>query len=77
MPKQHEFVEKQEEMSASKINIVEVTVNDSTNNCGSCSCRLSNVKLSKSDKIGQIVSRLLEGRRYSKATIKLEVKFTE
>ena len=65
------------EKESSKISSVEVKVKDTTSSCGSCTCKLSNVKLEESEKIGQIVSQLLKDRRYSKATIKLEVEFSE
>ena len=69
--------ESDKEQHVSTINTVELTVNDEINGCGACTCKLSNMKLSESEKIGQIVTRLLDGEKYSKATIKLEVEFSE
>ena len=35
----------------------------------------NNVKLSDAEKIGELVTKMLEGRAYGKATIKLEIDF--
>ena len=68
--------------SASKPNLlrentVELSVTYKTGGYRGCNCKLSNVNLDENEKIGQLVSKLLEGRRFGKATIKLEVEFSE
>ena len=58
-------------------NCVEISVTDKTAGVCGCKCKLSNVNLDENEKISQLVSNLLEGRRFGKATIKLEVEFSK
>ena len=75
-----ESVKKSVEKEPSKVSIepnnnLEISIKDTGNSEGQCSCR-KKVKLSESDQIGRIVSNVLEGRKYGKATIKLKIEFS-
>ena len=58
-------------------NDLELKVNDKTQGSMRCSCTLSNVKLTETERIGDLVNKMLEGRRYGKAIMKLEIDFCE
>ena len=64
-----------EKLEPFEISSFEVTVNGDGPNKMSCTCRKNNVKLTESDKIAQLVGKLLDGRTSGKATIKLEIDF--
>ena len=75
-----ESVKKSVEKEPSKVSIepnnnLEISVKDTGNSEGQRSCH-KKVKLSESDQIGSIVSNVLEGCKYGKATIKLEIEFS-
>ena len=56
---------------------LELTVSDKSQGAVGCSCKMSNVKLCETERIGDLVNKMLEGKRYSKATIKMEIEFSE
>ena len=56
---------------------VEVKVTGSNSGEIECSVKENNVKMSQSERIGQLVSKMLEGRTSGKAIIKLEVEFVK
>ena len=58
-------------------NSLEVNVTDNSNEKVQCCVREKNVKLSQSDQICELIQKILEGRTTGKATIKLEVEFSE
>ena len=57
------------------IDSLEFSVTDSLMGMGECSCKKKNVKLSDAEKIGEFVTKMLEGKPYGKAVIKLEIDF--
>ena len=57
-------------------NSLELNVIDALQGAG-CSCIMSNINLSEVDRIGDMINQMLKGRIYSKATIKLDIKFHE
>ena len=77
IPNPPEKVKSPTKDNVSTRNSVEITVTDKTAGVHGCNCKLSNINLEENEKIGQLVSKLLEGRRFGKATIKLEVEFSE
>ena len=58
-------------------NSLDITITDKTEGNRGCNCKLSNLSLEENEKIGQIVTKLLEGRKFGKATIKLEIEFSD
>ena len=58
-------------------NSLEVNVTDNSNEKVQCCVQEKNVKLSQSDQICELIKKMLEGRTTDKATIKLEVEFSE
>ena len=44
---------------------------------GQCSCKKNNVELSEAGKIGESVTKMLEGKTHGKAVIWWEINFTE
>ena len=69
-PKVCEKTEKDPEISN-----FEVAFSDSKTDTTTCTCHKHNVKLSQSEEIGQLVTKLLEGRKSGKATIKIRNRF--
>ena len=65
------------EQESSK-NSLEVLVKDTAgpNNIG-CVCSKSNINVSGSAGVAQLLGDILEGRKYGKAKMKLEIEFTE
>ena len=58
-------------------NSLEVNVTDNSNEKVQCCVREKNVKLSQSDQICEFIKKMLEGSTTGKATIELEVEFSE
>ena len=57
------------------IDSLEISVTDSIMGMGECSCKKKKIKLSDAEKIGEFVTKMLEGKTYGKAVIKLEIDF--
>ena len=53
----------------------EVTLTDKAQGNMSCKCTKNDVPLTEAEEIGNLVKKMLEGRRSGKATIKLEIDF--
>ena len=49
--------------------------NKSNMNCLGCSCQRKNVPISESDKIGDMIKKILSSKPQGKATIKLDIQF--
>ena len=57
------------------VNSLELTVSDKRQGSVACACKMGDVKLSETERIGDLVNKMLEGKQYNKATIKLEIEF--
>ena len=55
---------------------VEVKVTDNSDVPMDCSVKEKDIKMSQSDQIGQLVSKMLEGRTSGKAKITIEIEFS-
>ena len=59
-------------------NVVEIEVKNKANvNELECSCTRKNVNLKDTQGLGQLINDMLQGRKYGKATIKLEINISE
>ena len=58
-------------------NSLEVMLSDVSGGNYCCTCSKKSVKIDETNKVGEVVKSLLEGRRYGKATIKIEIEITE
>ena len=56
-------------------NVMEFNVTNKDLGAG-CSCRMSNVKLDESQRIGEIINQMLKRKNYERATIKLDIEFS-
>ena len=60
----------------SKTNI-EVAVTDHSDNQVQCTMRQNDVKMSQSEQIGNLVTKMIDGINEGKVTIKIEVEFSK
>ena len=56
---------------------LEVSVLESGPNSIACTMRKKDIELLQSEKMGQLVSKMLEGCNSGKATIKIEIEFSK